>query len=60
MAVAQGFASIALPVIGAGSGGHSEPQAHDVILDTLQRLDAEGVGADLLVRVVRFVPRASG
>lgn len=54
MAVEQGFTSIAMPIIGAGSGGFDEEAARGFVLDTLGQLEAEGVGPQLTVRVVRF------
>ena len=54
LAVAEGFTSIAMPIVGAGSGGASESFAHGVLLDELDALEREGVAPDLLVRVVRY------
>lgn len=54
MAVEEGFGSLAIPVIGAGSGGFPEEEAFRFVVDTLEKLRDDGVGPDLLVRVVRF------
>jgi O-acetyl-ADP-ribose deacetylase (regulator of RNase III) len=54
VAVEQGWESLALPIVGAGSGGLDEAAAERVILDTLRALDPP-----LRVRVVRFRPRAA-
>lgn len=51
MAVERGYRSIAMPILGAGSGGMDEAQAEKVVLDALADLDA-----DLRVVVVRFRP----
>ena len=55
-AVERGFTSIALPVLGAGSGRFKEPEAAALILDTLAALADEGVAPNLLVRLVRYAP----
>ena len=49
LAVAQGHARLAMPVIGAGSGGFGEAAALALILDELRRLDAA-----IDVTVVRY------
>jgi O-acetyl-ADP-ribose deacetylase (regulator of RNase III) len=48
-----GFASVAFPILGAGSGGFDEERALALLLDELERLRPE-----VDVRVVRF--RAAG
>lgn len=45
---ARGFASVALPIIGAGSGGFGEQRALEIMLDVLTRLDS--VAAATIVR----------
>lgn len=57
VAVAHGFDSIAMPVIGAGSGGMSEERALGYIRDTLRGLEADGVAPGLTVRIVRYQSR---
>ena len=58
MAVARdkGYASIAMPLIGAGSGGGNENEIEAIMLDELGRCEFEGE-----VRLVRFEksPRAN-
>jgi len=54
LTVAEGYRSMALPVIGAGSGGFDEDEALELILETLSALHREGVAPQLRVRVVRF------
>ncbi len=49
LAKSNEFQSIALPIIGAGSGGFNEEKALRVILETLEEVEFPGV-----VRVVRF------
>jgi len=51
LAIAMGFESLAMPVIGGGTGGLGEERALALILDELSR-----VAGDLRVRVVRFGP----
>lgn len=51
LAAEHGFASIALPLVGAGSGGGSPQKIEAFILDELSRTPFAGE-----VRVVRFVP----
>lgn len=48
----QGFASIAIPLIGSGSWGPSPTQSESAILDELSRIES-----DVEVTVVRFRPR---
>lgn len=48
-ATERGFRSIAIPLIGAGSGGMSEPQVQSIMIDHLQRKLA-----DMKVIVVKF------
>jgi O-acetyl-ADP-ribose deacetylase len=49
----RGFASVAFPVIGAGSGGFAEPHALEIMLDALG-----GSASGATTTVVRFrVPR---
>jgi O-acetyl-ADP-ribose deacetylase (regulator of RNase III) len=52
LAAQQGFASLAFPVIGAGSGGFDEARALEVMLAELA-----GAPTSLSVRVVRFTRR---
>lgn len=54
VALEQGFASIAMPVIGAGSGGMKESVALGYIRDTLHELGARADASHLTVRIVRF------
>jgi O-acetyl-ADP-ribose deacetylase (regulator of RNase III) len=54
LACASGFASIAFPVIGAGSGGYAELAALQLMQQTLAPLDLP-----LTVRIVRFRPQAA-
>jgi O-acetyl-ADP-ribose deacetylase len=56
LAVDQRFHSLAMPVIGAGSGGMTEQRALDHIRDTLRQLDADGAAPELTVRIVRYRP----
>jgi O-acetyl-ADP-ribose deacetylase len=51
VAVEWGYASIAFPVIGAGSGGFDETRAEQVMRSALAELDA-----DIRVVLVRFRP----
>jgi len=48
---AQGFASVAFPVIGAGSGGYSEPDALALMTETLAGMESRA-----RVVIVRFRP----
>lgn len=48
----EGFASVAFPIIGAGSGGMGEAQAREILLDELGRLPTPAH-----VRVVRYKKR---
>ncbi|WP_386065534.1 macro domain-containing protein [Tahibacter sp. UC22_41] len=50
----RGFASIAFPVIGAGSGGYAEAAALDLMQQTFAAMDVP-----LSVRIVRFRPQAA-
>lgn len=50
----HGYRSVALPIIGAGSGGFDEDAALAMILDTLAALHRQGTTPELRVRVVRF------
>ncbi|TNE84452.1 MAG: Appr-1-p processing protein [Deltaproteobacteria bacterium] len=50
LANAHGLASIAFPVIGAGSGGMDEVRAHAALIDALQHTTTRAIE----VRVVRF------
>ncbi len=54
LAQRQGIASIAFPVIGAGSGGFDEDQALRLMHETLADIDAA-----IDVRIVRYLPQAS-
>lgn len=54
LAQRQGIASIAFPVIGAGSGGFDEDQALRLMHETLADIDAA-----IDVRIVRYRPQAS-
>ncbi len=54
LAQRQGIASIAFPVIGAGSGGFDEAQALRLMHETLADIDAA-----IDVRIVRYRPQAS-
>ncbi|WP_257388212.1 macro domain-containing protein [Tahibacter caeni] len=54
VAHANGFASIAFPVIGAGTGGYAEAAALDLMRQALAPLHLP-----LSVRIVRFRPRAA-
>jgi O-acetyl-ADP-ribose deacetylase (regulator of RNase III) len=45
----QGFASVALPIIGAGSGGFAEQHAQEIMLDVLA-----GAASVATATVVRF------
>ena len=45
------FASVAFPIIGAGSGGYSESAALELMLESLSRLSSPSA-----IRVVRFRP----
>lgn len=54
LAQRQGIASIAFPVIGAGSGGFGEDQALRLMHETLADIDAA-----IDVRIVRYRPQAS-
>ena len=47
------FASVAFPVVGAGSGGYSEAAAIDLMQDSLRNITGSAA-----VRIVRFRPRA--
>ena len=51
LANARGFRSIALPLIGAGSGGGNEKAIEAMIVEELGQLQGE-------VRVVRYSPSA--
>lgn len=53
LADAQGFGSIALPLVGAGSGGGNEKAIEAMIVDELGQLTFQGE-----VRVVRYSPTA--
>lgn len=46
------FASVAFPVIGAGSGGYSEAAAIDLMHESLRNISGSAA-----VRIVRFSPR---
>lgn len=50
-----GFRSLALPLIGAGTGGFGQDQVEAIILDELSRLDFE-----MAVKVVIFRPASRG
>jgi O-acetyl-ADP-ribose deacetylase len=54
LAQRQGIASIAFPVIGAGSGGFDEDEALRLMHETLADIDAA-----IDVRIVRYRPQAS-
>ncbi|GAA4795458.1 macro domain-containing protein [Lysobacter hankyongensis] len=54
LAQRQGIASIAFPVIGAGSGGFDEDEALRLMHETLA-----GIDAAIDVRIVRYRPQAS-
>lgn len=54
LAQRQGIASIAFPVIGAGSGGFDEDRALRLMHETLADIDAA-----IDVRIVRYRPQAS-
>lgn len=54
LAQRQGIASVAFPVIGAGSGGFDEDQALRLMHETLADIDAA-----IDVRIVRYRPQAS-
>ncbi|MHB8797517.1 MAG: macro domain-containing protein [Thermoanaerobaculia bacterium] len=45
----RGYASIALPLVGAGSGGGNEAEIEEIMLEALSRCEFEGE-----VRLVRF------
>lgn len=51
LAEQQGFSSMAIPLIGAGSGGFPAEKARCLILDELAKLDLK---SPLLVKVVTF------
>lgn len=55
LAQRQGIASIAFPVIGAGSGGFDEDQALRLMQASLADIEAA-----IDVRIVRYRPQASG
>ena len=40
LAAEKGYRSIALPLIGAGSGGFNQERAKEIMLDELQKLDS--------------------
>ena len=40
LTVEHGFRSIALPLVGAGSGGFNQKQAKEIMLDELQKLES--------------------
>ena len=46
---ARGFASVAFPIIGAGSGGFAEQEALNLMVQAL-----EGIASTAAVRIVRF------
>ncbi|BCM93265.1 O-acetyl-ADP-ribose deacetylase [Abditibacteriota bacterium] len=54
LAQAEGFRSLAFPIIGAGAGSFSEEKALVFILDELKNLQG-----DLQIKVVRFRPPTS-
>ena len=51
LAERRGFSSVALPLIGAGTGGGSESEVQTLMCDELSTLDV-----NLAVRVVRYRP----
>ncbi|WP_422922915.1 macro domain-containing protein [Singulisphaera sp. PoT] len=53
LARGKGYASIAFPLIGAGSGGGKAVRVETIMLDELRTGDFDGV-----VKVVRYRPRA--
>ena len=57
LAAERGFESVAVPLIGAGSGGGRADRCEAWILDELARCDADGV-YDGEVRVVRYAKPA--
>jgi len=57
MAIDARFQSIAMPIIGAGSGSFDEEAASGIILSTLDGLSRDGVANELTVRVVRYEGR---
>jgi O-acetyl-ADP-ribose deacetylase (regulator of RNase III) len=54
LAASQGFRSMALPLIGAGTGGGSPEKVIALIEDELGKCEFDGV-----VRIVRFRPRSA-
>lgn len=48
----RGYASIALPIIGAGTGGGKSVKAEAIILETLNTIEFDGT-----VKVVRYMKR---
>jgi len=55
LAYEKGFKSIAVPLIGAGSGGFNQEQAKALILDELNKLDVP-----MLVKIVAFKAGPAG
>lgn len=57
MTVHEGFDSMAIPIIGAGSGSFDENTAAALIAHTLTQLDHENAAPnDLVVRLVHYAP----
>ncbi|MBP6750284.1 MAG: macro domain-containing protein [Xanthomonadaceae bacterium] len=59
LAIREGFASVAYPVIGAGSGGIGEQRALGWMLDAFDQIDAPthtSIDSPIAVRVVRYRP----
>ena len=56
MALENGYTSMAIPIIGAGSGGYSEEKALAIIKNTLSHLN-EHLDGELKIKVIRYQKR---